>query len=998
MSDLTPTQYERLQRVYKSACALPARERTAFIESELADDEVLRSACLAMDDESEVPTAFLDPIAPDIASEFRDEKSSLTDPAQIGPVVGRYRLLSLLGEGGFGVVYEAEQTEPVRRRVAVKIIKPGQDSRAVVSRFEAERQALAMMDHPCIAQILDGGVTGPESGHQGLPFFAMELVRGDPITVFCDRERLTIAQRLELMCKVCDAVEHAHKRGIIHRDIKPSNILVSFRDGEITPKVIDFGIAKAIGAGLSEHTLFTMRGQLMGTPAYMSPEQAEMSGVEIDERSDVYSLGVLLYEVLTSRPPFDPRSLQSAGREEMVRIIREVEPQRPSTRLSTQGLSEEGADSAVLIARARRAELHALTRQLRTDLDWVVMRCLEKERDRRYESAEHLGDELHRILKNEPVLAGPPQLRYRVRKFSKRHKVALIWAIAALFIVGVSTSLLVGFSIRNNQLLADNERLMEQLENAQTGALGISSKIFGSSRSIGDFSGGTKGVAFLSENQRSEDRDLNGLLEALRAERKLTADEARNGYEVIARQIDRLVNFETPQSNALKYKLAETLLTFADIVTGLRRAGFGSDSRARPAYQRVLSILSTMSPTESKATRMIARARAGLGDTLRDTDIVKAEDAYREALDQYNQMLSNAGDDTELFDQIVNQLVAQQRNLAVVLARQCRFREASLFLTQSTATRRELAQQQHQYLIRQLVTERGVGVALTTQAELEMEAQAFDLAEIAAAEAFALRQSLRDQAIRGREQILDEFEQLNALGRETDESPADERDKWLSTFRRDVAVSRMILGETISKQGRHDEARTMFEASYEELRRLEREQYYDARMTESVLACALMAASNEVDASEALLALEWSNKCGEYLAHYEAHPGRKSDEVLSKREAEWLLVDGRALALADRSESRGQLAEAVRRYRQLSASDTAQSAYAQQFVRSVIAYGRWVENAGFSEIDAWYFDDLEHAVVLLDGWGGSTSLCGLSDAERDDLLSIHRQMTDSGRP
>ncbi|MCA9271686.1 MAG: protein kinase [Phycisphaerales bacterium] len=340
-------------------------------------------------------------------------------------VIGHYKLLGVLGEGGFGVVYEAEQIEPVRRRVALKLIKPGMDSAAVVARFEAERQALAVMDHPCIAKVLDGGVAGPDFGNR--PYFVMELVKGVPITEHCDTQQLTIDERCELFIRVCEAVQHAHTKGVVHRDLKPSNVLVSYSDeGHAVPKVIDFGVAKALNQRLSEKTIYTERGQLIGTPEYMSPEQAEMSEQDIDTRADVYSLGVLLYELLTGVLPFDRATLREAAFNEIQRIIRETDPPRPSTRLSTLLSAGKNSRQIEQIVKTRKADLRSLTGVLRQDLDWVIMRSLEKDRDRRYQTATAMGDELRRYIEGEPVKAGPPNAIYRMEKFYKRNRVGVI--------------------------------------------------------------------------------------------------------------------------------------------------------------------------------------------------------------------------------------------------------------------------------------------------------------------------------------------------------------------------------------------------------------------------------------------------------------------------------------------------------------------------------------------------------------------------------------------
>ena len=348
---------------------------------------------------------------------------------QPGQMIGRYKLLQSIGEGGFGSVWMAEQKEPVKRRVALKIIKLGMDTRQVIARFEAERQALAMMDHPNIARVFDAGAT-----ETGRPYFVMELINGVPILEYCDTEKLDTKARLNLFIKVCNALQHAHQKGVIHRDIKPSNVMITLHDGVPVPKVIDFGIAKATNQELTDKTLFTQHQQMIGTPAYMSPEQAEMSGLDIDTRSDIYSLGVLLYELLTGTTPFNSDELMSKGFAEMVRIIRETEPDRPSTRLNTLG------DKATKTAQQRCVDVRELGSVLRGDLDWIVMKCLEKDRSRRYETASGLATDIQRHLNDEPVSAGPPGARYRLRKFIKRNRTGVIAAavVASVLILGIA--------------------------------------------------------------------------------------------------------------------------------------------------------------------------------------------------------------------------------------------------------------------------------------------------------------------------------------------------------------------------------------------------------------------------------------------------------------------------------------------------------------------------------------------------------------------------------
>jgi WD40 repeat protein/tRNA A-37 threonylcarbamoyl transferase component Bud32 len=522
------------ETLFHKALAIPPGQRAAFLDAACTGEPELRVAVEALLAAHEASGSLLDRPAVEPVHSFDSRPNpagqnaaapaaappgaTAEQPPRVTPpgiVAGRYTLVQQIGEGGMGEVWVAKQTEPVKRRVALKLIKPGMDSKSVLARFEQERQALALMDHPNIAKVLDGGITDDRR-----PFFVMELVNGLPLTRFCDEAKLGIRERLEIFTSICQAIQHAHQKGIVHRDLKPSNVLVTIIDGEPVPKIIDFGVAKATAGRLTDQSLSTQFGAVVGTLEYMSPEQAAFSGADIDTRADIYSLGVILYELLTGLRPIDAKQLRQAGLAEMFRIIKEEEPSRPSTRLSTE-------ESAASLAALRHTEPKKLISLLRGELDWVVMRCLEKQRDRRYETANGLARDIQRYLADEPVEARPPSAGYRMQKFVRRNKGRVIAAgLVFLALVGGIIGTSWGLLAAQQALHAEAEqrkiaeRVADEREQARSAAENEKDQKE-QERKRAD----TKAAEALAEKQRANQKATDALVEKQRAEKQLLRSE-----------------------------------------------------------------------------------------------------------------------------------------------------------------------------------------------------------------------------------------------------------------------------------------------------------------------------------------------------------------------------------------------------------------------------------------------------------------------------------------
>jgi serine/threonine protein kinase/tetratricopeptide (TPR) repeat protein len=740
------------EEIFHQALALSrTEERTAYLEQACAGNPALRASVEALLRANAGAGGFMDQPAPALVA-------TLAESVREGPgtVIGPYKLLEQIGEGGFGVVFMAEQTHPVRRKVALKVIKPGMDTRQVIARFDAERQALAMMEHAHIAKVFDGGTTDATAGSVGRPYFVMELVRGLSMTEYCDQHSLPIRERLELFVDVCQAVQHAHQKGIIHRDIKPSNVLVTLHDGKPVVKVIDFGVAKAMGQQLTDKTLFTNIAQMVGTPLYMSPEQAEMSGLDVDTRSDIYSLGVLLYELLTGTTPFDKDRLRPAGFDEIRRIIREEEPPKPSNRMSTL---DQAASTA---SEKRQSDPRKLSRLFRGELDWIVMKALEKDRNRRYETASALAADVRRYLSNQPVEACPPSVGYRLRKFVRRHKgpvlaASVIAVLVTAGIAGTTTGLVWALAAERetgnalNQVTAEQEKTQAALS-AETAAKGQTRE------ALDALTDDVVETIFakqpeLTEGESAFLRKVLGFYEAFTKQSGETAEarflrakgyfkvahlrallgeqvQAVEGYRQAVTLLEQLAD-ESPEVSEYREKLARTHNNL-----GILLAELNNDTDAEKSFRQAVALWEKL-PEGRQQRRALAASHNDLATLQRrQKNYADADQAYHRALHVAEKEGGEAGADPP--DR--QQLARIRANLAGLLREQQEYEKAEELYRQALDVQEKiLAKFPAVPKVRRELADAYHGLAITL-AEMHRETDA----ETAFNKSLDLRRKLRD--------------------------------------------------------------------------------------------------------------------------------------------------------------------------------------------------------------------------------------------------------------